>query len=85
MAFAVSGRQRDTWRGDDDVLTVKVAALLTSYTVSSLGAAVPCSATTAGAIAYVTDATSPSWNATLNGGGSVHTLAMCNGANWTAH
>ena len=67
------------------VLTVKGVALLTSYTVSSLGAAVPCSATTAGAIAYVTDATSPSWNATLTGGGSVHTLAMCNGANWTAH
>ena len=68
-----------------NVLTVKGVALLTSYTVSSLGVAVPCSSTTAGAIAYVTDATSPSWNATLTGGGSTHTLAMCNGSNWTAH
>ncbi len=65
-------------------LTVAGVAQLASYTVSSLATAVPCSSTTAGALAYVTDASSPSWNATLSGGGSTHTLAMCNGTNWTA-
>ena len=42
-------------------------------------------ASLAGTIAYVKDATAPSYNATLAGGGSVKTLALCNGTNWTAH
>lgn len=53
-----------------------------SYTVATLPT---CGASIAGAIAYVTDATSPAYNATLTGGGAIKTLAMCNGSAWTAH
>lgn len=34
---------------------------------------------------WVTDALSPTYNATLTGGGTVKTLAGCNGVSWTAH
>lgn len=34
---------------------------------------------------WVTDALSPTYNTNLTGGGSVKTLAGCNGANWVAH
>lgn len=54
---------------------------LKSYTVSGL----PAAASNAGCIAYVTDATSPTFNATLTGGGAVKCLAMSNGTDWTAH
>ena len=39
----------------------------------------------AGAIAYVTDASSPTYNAALTGGAAVKTLAMCNGSACVAH
>lgn len=52
------------------------------YTVSTLP---PCSAQATGTLAYVTDATSPSYNGTLTGGGAVKALALCNGSTWTAH
>ena len=55
---------------------------LPSFTVSTLPS---CVAGLAGTIAYVTDATAPSYNATLAGGGAVKTLALCNGSAWTAH
>ncbi|MBN3833163.1 hypothetical protein [Burkholderia sp. Ac-20344] len=55
---------------------------LAAYTVSTLPT---CNASLANALAAVTDANAPSWNATLTGGGSVHMLAFCNGTNWTAH
>lgn len=38
-----------------------------------------------GAVAYVTDATSPTWHGTLTGGGTVKCLAFCNGSNWIAN
>jgi hypothetical protein len=44
-----------------------------------------CNAANAGVVTYVTDATSPNYNGTLIGGGSVKTLALCNGSAWTAH
>lgn len=67
-----------------NTFTVNGVAQLTTFTVSSLATAVPCSSTTAGALAYVTAASSPTWGTTLTGGSSSHTLAMCNGSNWTA-
>ncbi len=58
-------------------------AQVPTYTVATLPA---CGSTVAaGAIAYVTDASSPSYNAALAGGSSTKTLAMCNGSAWTAH
>jgi len=58
------------------------AVLLPVYTVSTLPT---CGAGLNGAAAYVTDATTPAYNATLTGGGAVRVLAICNGTNWTAH
>jgi hypothetical protein len=55
---------------------------LKAYTVATLPS---CASVSAGMIAYVTDASSPTYNATLTGGSSTKTLAMCNGTNWTAH
>lgn len=55
---------------------------LKAYTVATLPA---CDAGSAGAIAYVTDAAGPSYNGALMGGASTRTLALCNGAVWTAH
>ena len=52
---------------------------------TTVGGLPTCDNNTNGAIRYVTDASSPSWNATLSGGGSTRVLAVCNGSNWTAH
>jgi hypothetical protein len=41
--------------------------------------------TNVSAMAAVTDATSPTYNATLTGGGAVHIPVFCNGTAWTAH
>ena len=83
-------------QGGDSNVSIKLAPLGTGvvqisgsglqlpfFTVSTL----PTCGTTApaGTIAYVTDATSPTYNATLTGSGAVKTLALCNGTNWTAH
>jgi hypothetical protein len=53
-----------------------------SYNVGTLPT---CSAGTQGAIAYVHDAVSPTYNAVLTGGGGTAVLAFCNGSSWTAH
>lgn len=55
---------------------------LPGFTVSTLPA---CGAAIKGQPAYVTDATSPTYNGTLTGGGSVVVLALCNGTAWSAH
>lgn len=52
---------------------------LTSYTVSGLPA---CSSVGAGAMAWVTDATSPTYNGTLTGGGAVGVPVGCDGTAW---
>lgn len=53
--------------------------ILKSYTVATLPTGVT------GAMCYVTDATAPTYGATLVGGGAVTTMAFYNGTNWTAH
>lgn len=63
-------------------VAVSAPPILPSYTVSALPS---CASASAGAIAYVTDAASPTYNGTLTGGGSTKTLALCNGSSWTAH
>lgn len=55
---------------------------LRDYTVGTLPT---CNAGSSGELAYVTDATSPTYNATITGGGTIPALALCNGTNWTAH
>jgi hypothetical protein len=68
--------------GASPELTVGGPLQLASYTVATLPT---CAAGYAGAIAYVTDANAPTYNATLTGSSTTKTLAMCNGTNWTAH
>ncbi len=53
--------------------------------VSTVSALLPCSSATEGQMAGVTDAASPSYLATVVGGGSVHVPVYCNGTNWVAH
>jgi hypothetical protein len=53
-----------------------------TYTVATLPA---CAAGTANEITVVTDATAPTYNAALTGGGAVVIPVFCNGSIWTAH
>lgn len=53
--------------------------ILKAYTVATLPTGV------AGAMCYVTDATSSTYNSTLTGGGSVTVPVFYNGAAWVAH
>lgn len=55
--------------------------MLKVYTVATL----PSAAANTGAICYVTDASAPTYNATVTGGGAVLTIVFSNGTNWTCH
>jgi hypothetical protein len=44
-----------------------------------------CSSGTIGLLYVVTDASSPTYGATLTGGSSTVALALCNGSTWLAH
>jgi hypothetical protein len=57
---------------------------LKAYTVAGL-AAVPCNAGRTGNMAYVTDATAPTYNGALVGGGTVKVPVFCDGAAWSSH
>lgn len=52
------------------------------YTVATLPV---CNSNTTGTLASVTDATSPTYNAALTGGSTVHIPVFCNGTAWSAH
>lgn len=58
------------------------AVQLTAVATASLPA---CSATYTDSFAAVTDATSPTYNGTLTGGGAVHVPVYCNGTAWVTH
>lgn len=62
--------------------TDKTVKMLASFTVATLPT---CNSGAAGSIAYVTDATSPTYLGALTGGGSSKILALCNGSAWAAH
>ena len=82
-----SGTSQNTW---SDALTLAGDANLTAtfggvarlrgYTVATLPAA-----GTAGRIAYVTDATAPTYRGALTGGGAVTCLVFDNGTSWESH
>lgn len=57
-------------------------ATLKQYTVATLP---PCSSGAANNLAVVSDATAPTYNGALTGGGAVHIPVFCNGTSWTAH
>ena len=55
---------------------------VTIYTVATLPT---CNSSFEGQMEGVSDAVSPSYLATVTGGGSVHTPVYCNGTSWVAH
>lgn len=54
----------------------------TQLLVTTVGALPVCDVSHAGIIRMVTDATTPTYNATLTGGGAVKVMVICNGTNW---
>jgi len=55
---------------------------LTPVTVSALPA---CNAASKGALRTVSDATAPTYNGALTGGGAVSVPVYCNGTAWLSH
>ena len=53
--------------------------------VTTVGALPTCNGTRSGMMTTVSDATAPTYNGTLTGGGAVKVPAFCNGTTWTAH
>lgn len=56
-----------------------------ALTVLTVGTLPICDAGTEGRYNTISDATAPTYNATLTGGGSIHIPVYCNGTAWTAH
>lgn len=59
-----------------------VPVILQNYTVSTLPR---CIRELRGGLAYVTDATAPTYNGALRGGGAIGVPVACDGARWTSH
>ena len=57
-------------------------AILPTYTVATLPT---CNTAEKGAIAFVTDATTPTYNGSLTGSGTVVVPVSCSGSAWTSH
>lgn len=53
-----------------------------TYTVATLPT---CSSSTKGNLYVVSDASSPTYGATLTGGSTTEALALCDGSNWKSH
>lgn len=68
--------------GSANFIVFGETANLASYTVATLPA---CTTQIKNGMASVTDATAPTYNGTLTGGGTVDVPVFCNGTNWTAH
>ena len=64
----------------DGTLALKEDGLLNSYTVATLPASPEI-----GSLAYVTDATTPTYRGVVAGGGSEIVLVFYNGTNWISH
>jgi hypothetical protein len=56
--------------------------LLKNYTVATLPT---CTAALKYALAAVSDATAPTYNASLTGGGAIAVPVMCDGSAWKSH
>ena len=63
-------------------VTMPGVVRLSNYNVAALPA---CNASIKGGMLYVIDATAPTYNAALVGGGSVGVPVACNGSAWTSH
>lgn len=67
------------WNG---YFSAKTDYPLKSYTVATLPT---CATALKGAMLMVTDATTPTYNAALTGGGAVVVPVFCDGSAWTSH
>jgi hypothetical protein len=65
--------------------TVTGAAGLKLPTAVNVSALPACNSPEKGVMLQVNDASAPTYNATVSGGGGVSIPVYCNGANWTAH
>lgn len=66
------------------VAAIQGVTVVADPPVTTVGA-LPAAAANAGKLYVVTDATSPTYGATLTGGGAVYALALSNGTDWKAH
>ncbi len=73
---------QEIMRGRATDVLFSVPVNLPKYTVATLPAA---TAALKGAMAYVTDATAPTYNGALTGGGTVGVPVACDGTVWTSH
>lgn len=65
--------------------TLPVQINLLKPSVFTVGTLPTCSGALSGVMASVTDATAPTYNGALTGGGGVRVPVFCNGAAWTSH
>jgi hypothetical protein len=65
--------------------TTTIGNMIPQFASTTVGALPGCNGSTEYQEYAVTDASSPTWNATLTGGSTSVVLAFCNGTNWTAH
>ena len=78
-SFALRIANGNVLQGSTTRLTAQVPLRLKGYTVATLPAG------TVGDVAYVTDATAPTYLGTLTGGGSVVAPVFYNGSAWVSH
>lgn len=71
------------WGYNVGCLSIGMPVQLPTYIVSTLPSC--SSVNNKGSIAYVSDATSPTYGASLTGGGTVFTPVFCNGSAWSSH
>lgn len=70
--------------------TAKFSGLITALAgvnlpVSTVAGLPTCNAAAKGTLRAVSDATTPTYNGTLTGGGAVVVPVFCNGSAWTSH
>lgn len=63
-------------------ITVSNPIVLASYTVAALP---HCNPALKGGMAYVTDASAPTYNGAVKGGGSMAVPVFCSGSTWSSH
>lgn len=68
------------FRGTYSTTAVKLPSLQFTYT--AVAGLPTCDATHDGVVRAVSDASAPTWGATVAGGGAVKTLVLCNATNW---
>lgn len=79
VSGTLAGTSADRLTVSGTAITAALPVVLKSYTVATLPTGVE------GAVAYVTDASSPTYRATVAGGGSDKVMVFYNGTNWICH